>query len=212
MDELRHLGVPELLRRIRTAGQAREPWRAGAESGALIARALPRVRNVVAGFRLPDHPSAGIRPDERDDVVQDALRRAFKMLEHFRGNSEGEWYAAMITCSRFTCRDHLRAQLAAERRLAGRLEDEVVEGRSRFEADVARLAEHDALDTDAARDAADWLARALDRLPNPNQRRTIELTRDGFTTDEIAVRLDTSIDNVHQLRSRGFAQLRKERR
>jgi RNA polymerase sigma factor (sigma-70 family) len=211
VDELRHLGVPELLRRIRTARQAGEPWHAGAETGALIARSLPRVRNVVAGFRLPEHPGVAIRPDDREDVVQDALRRAFKMLARFRGNAEGEWYGAVITCSRFTCRDHLRAQLAAERHLAGRLEDEVVEGRSRFEADVARLSEHEALDTDAARDAVDWLAHALDRLPNPNQRRAIELTRDGFTTDEIADHLNTSIDNVHQLRSRGFAQLRKDR-
>jgi RNA polymerase sigma factor (sigma-70 family) len=206
VDELRHLGVPELLRRIRTAGQAREPWRAGAESGALIARALPRVRNVVAGFRLPDHPSAGIRPDERDDVVQDALRRAFKMLEHFRGNSEGEWYAAVITCSRFTCRDHLRAEMAAERHLAGRLEDEA------FEADVARHSATGALDAEAAREAADALARALTHLPNPNQRRTVELTRDGWTTAEIATELGTSVENVHQLRSRGFAQLRKDLR
>ena len=116
----------------------------GAETGALIARSLPRVRNVVAGFRLPEHPGVAIRPDDREDVVQDALRRAFKMLARFRGNAEGEWYAAVITCSRFTCRDHLRAQLAAERHLAGRLEDEVGEGRPRFEADLARLSEHDA--------------------------------------------------------------------
>ena len=211
MDELRHLGVPELLRRIRTARQEGEPWRADAETTALIARSLPRVRNVVAGFRLPEHPGVTIRPDDREDVVQDALRRAFKMLARFRGNAEGEWYGAVITCSRFTCRDHLRAQLAVERHLAGRLEDESAEGRSKFDADVARLSEHAALDTDAARDAGDWLAHALDRLPNPNQRRAIELTRDGFTTDEIAERLNTSSDNVHQLRSRGFAQLRKDR-
>jgi RNA polymerase sigma factor (sigma-70 family) len=212
VDELRHLRVPELLRRIRTAREAGEPWRAGREIDALIARSLPRVRNVVGGFRLPEHPGVAIRPDDREDVVQDALRRAFKMLAGFRGNAEGEWYAAVITCSRFTCRDHLRAQLSAERHLAGRLEDEAGEGRPRFEADVARLSEHASLDLDDARDAADWLAHALDRLPNPNQRRALELTRDGFSTDEIAVRLDTSIDNVHQLRSRGFAQLRKERR
>ena len=151
-----------------------------------------------------------IRPDDREDVVQDALRRAFKMLAGFRGNAEGEWYAAVITCSRFTCRDHLRAQLAAERHLAGRLEDESVEGRSRFEADLARLSEHDALDTETARDAVDRLAHALESLPNPNQRRAIELTRDGLTTDEIAEHLSTSTVNVHQLRSRGFAQLRKD--
>jgi RNA polymerase sigma factor (sigma-70 family) len=211
VDELRHLGVPELLRRIRTARQEGEPWRADVETTALIARSLPRVRNVVAGFRLPEHPGVRIRPDDREDVVQDALRRAFKMLARFRGNAEGEWYSAVITCSRFTCRDHLRAQLAADRHLAGRLEDEATEGRSKFDADVARLSEHEAVDTDAARDAADWLAHALDRLPNPNQRRAIELTRDGFTTDEIADHLKTSIDNVHQLRSRGFAQLRKDR-
>ena len=210
MDELRHLEVPELLRRIRTAREAGEPWRAGRETGALIARSLPRVRNVVAGFRLPEHPSVAIRPDDREDVVQDALRRAFKMLAGFRGNADGEWYAAVITCSRFTCRDHLRAQLTAERHLAGRLEDEGVEGRSRFEAELARLSEHDALDAETARDAVDTLAHALDRLPNPNQRRAIELTRDGFTTEEIAERLSTSTDNVHQLRSRGFAQLRKD--
>jgi RNA polymerase sigma factor (sigma-70 family) len=211
VDELRHLGVPELLRRIRTARAAGEPWRADPETTALIARSLPRVRNVVGGFRLPEHPGVAIRPDDREDVVQDALRRAFKMLARFRGNADGEWYAAVITCARFTCRDHLRAQLAAERHLAGRLQDEVAEGSPRFDADLARLAEREAIDLDAARDAADWLARAVDRLPSPNQRRAIELTRDGLTTGEIADSLSTSIENVHQLRSRGFAQLRKDR-
>jgi RNA polymerase sigma factor (sigma-70 family) len=211
VDALRHLGVPELLQRIRSARAAGEPARASRETEALIARSLPRVRNVVAAFRLPEHPDAGVRPADREDVVQDALRRAFRMLAGFKGATEGEWYAAVVTCSRFTCRDHLRAELAAERHLAGRLEDEVADGLGRFDADLARLAERDAGNTEAGREAADWLAHALDSLPNPSQRRAIELTRDGWSTGEIAATLGTSVDNVHQLRSRGFAQLRKDR-
>lgn len=205
MDELRNVAVPELLRRIRAARAAGEPWRADRETEALIARSLPRVRNVVASFRLPHDASVAIRHDDREDVAQDAARRAFAMLDRFRGGSEGEWYAAVITCARFTCRDHLRAELAAERRLAGRLEDE-----PRFAHDLATLAERQALDADAAHEAADALARALQDLPNPNQRRTIELTLDGWSTAEIATELGTSVDNVHQLRSRGFALLRKD--
>ena len=209
MHELRHLGVPELLRRIRAARDADETWRARPETEALIARSLPRVRNVVAAFRLPEHPDARIRPPDREDVVQDALRRAFKMLAGFRGTTDGEWYAAVVTCARFTCRDHLRAELAAERHLAGRIEDELAE-RPRFEQDLARLAERDALDAAAGHEAADWVAHALATLPNPNQRRALELTRDGWTTTEIAEELETSVDNVHQLRSRAFAHLRKD--
>jgi RNA polymerase sigma factor (sigma-70 family) len=210
LDELRHLGIPELLERIRAARAAGEPWRAGRETEALIARSLPRVRNVVAAFRLPEHPHVKVRPADRDDVVQDALRRAFKMLAGFRGTSEGEWHAAVHTCTRFTCRDHLRAEVAAERRLAGRIQDEDAGGRPRFEGDLARLADRAALDAQAGHDAADWLARAIETLPNPNQRAAIELTRDGWTTAEIADRLDTSVENVHQLRSRGFSLLRKD--
>ena len=211
MHELRHVAVPELLRRIRGARLAGEPWAARAETEALIVRSLPRVRNVVGAFRLPEHPQVTVRPDDRDDVVQDALRRAFRMLAGFRGTSEGEWFAAVVTCARFTCRDHLRAEVAAERHLAGRVEDETAEGLPRFDADLARLAERDALDADASREAADWLAHVLPTLPNPSQRRAVELTRDGWTTDEIAAQLETSVDNVHQLRSRAFAQLRKDR-
>lgn len=207
MHELRHVPVPELLRRVRGARLAGEPWGARAETDALIARSLPRMRNVVAAFRLPEHPQVAVRPDDRDDVVQDALRRAFRMLAGFRGTSEGEWFAAVVTCARFTCRDHLRAELAAERHLAGRVEDET----ARFDTDLARLAERAALDADAAHEAADWLAHALPTLPNRSQRRAVELTRDGWTTDEIAAELGTSADNVHQLRSRAFAQLRKDR-
>jgi RNA polymerase sigma factor (sigma-70 family) len=203
VHELRHVGVPELLRRIRGARLAGEPWAARAETDALIARSLLRVRNVVAAFRLPEHPQVTVRPDDRDDVVQDALRRAFKMLAGFRGTSEGEWFAAVVTCARFTCRDHLRAEMTAERRLAGPVEDET--------RDLAVLAEREALDEQAGREAADWLNHALATLPNPNQRRAVELTRDGWSTDEIAAELETSVDNVHQLRSRAFAQLRKDR-
>jgi RNA polymerase sigma factor (sigma-70 family) len=169
------------------------------------------VRNVVGAFRLPEHPQVTVRPGDRDDVVQDALRRAFRMLAGFRGTSEDEWFAAVVTCARFTCRDHLRAEVAAERHLAGRVEDETAEGLPRFDADLARLAERDALDADASREAADWLAHVLPTLPSPSQRRAVELTRDGWTTDEIAAQLETSVDNVHQLRSRAFAQLRKDR-
>jgi DNA-directed RNA polymerase specialized sigma24 family protein len=50
----------------------------------------------------------------------------------------------------------------------------------------------------------------LEHLPNPNQRRTIELTLEGWSTAEIATELGTSVDNVHQLRSRGFTLLRKD--
>jgi RNA polymerase sigma factor (sigma-70 family) len=210
VHELRHVGVAELLRRIKAAREADEPWRTRAETDALIARSLPRVRNVVGAFRLPEHPDARIAPSDRDDVVQDALRRAFNMLGGFRGASEGEWYAAVVTCARFTCRDHLRAQLAAERHLAGRIEDEVGEGRPRFDQDFARLSERDALDVAASQDAVEWLTRSLATLPNPNQRRAIELTRDGWTTAEIAEQLGTSVENVHQLRSRAFAHLRKD--
>ena len=84
-------------------------------------------------------------------------------------------------------------------------------GPPRFDADLARLAERAALDADAAHEAADWIDHALPTLPNPSQRRAVELTRDGWTTDEIAAELETSAANVHQLRSRAFAQLRKDR-
>jgi len=204
VDELRHVAIPELLRRIRAAGAAGEPWRAERETGALIARSLPRVRNVVATFRLPEDASVTIRHDDREDVAQDAARRALAMLGRFRGASEGEWYAAVITCARFTCRDHLRAEMTAERRLAGRLEDE-----PRFAHDLATLADRRALDAEAAHEAADGLARALQHLPNPDQRHAIERTLEGWSTTEIAAQLGTSVDNVHQLRSRGFALLRK---
>jgi RNA polymerase sigma factor (sigma-70 family) len=212
VHELRDLAIPELLRRIRAARQAGEPWKATKETDVLIARSMPRVRNVVGAFRLPEHPEVAVRHPDRDDVVQDALRRAFMMLDRFRGATEGEWYAAVVTCARFTCRDHLRAEMTAERHLAGRIEDESAEGLPRFDADLARISEHYAVDAESAREAADWLANAIRSIPNPNQRRVVELTRDGWSTDDIAGELDTSVDNVHQLRSRAFSHLRKDSR
>lgn len=225
VDELRHAAIPDLLDRIRAARAAGEPWGAARETDVLIARSLPRVRNVVASFRLPEDASVSVARDDREDVAQDAARRAFSMLDRFRGTTEGEWYAAVVTCARFTCRDHLRATMTAERRLAGRFEDAprgddsggALRGSSsggepgRFTAELATLAERERLDAEAAAEAADWLARALETLPNPNQRRTIELMRDGWSTADIAAELGTSVDNVHQLRSRGFAHLRKDR-
>lgn len=83
--------------------------RAALES--LFARYLPRVRQIVA-FRL------GRRPrdlSDHEDLVQDALLKAFANLEKYEERSEASFRNWIATCVTNTIRDHFRRSGAKKR-------------------------------------------------------------------------------------------------
>ena len=51
-------------------------------------------------------------------------------------------------------------------------------------------------------------AFSLEKLPS-NMRRVMQMTLDGLTVAQMAAQLDTSENNIHQLRSRGMKKLKE---
>jgi RNA polymerase sigma-70 factor (ECF subfamily) len=91
----------------------------------LFARYLPRVRHMVAlrlGYRLRDFAT-------HEDIVQEALLRAFENLERFEERSEGSFRNWLARCVQNVVNDHFRRAGAAKRgggkvRLASSYESE----------------------------------------------------------------------------------------
>jgi RNA polymerase sigma factor (sigma-70 family) len=187
--------------------------RAGAAAAwdPLVLRSADRIRAAVRAFRLPEAPAVGIPRDEQDDVVQDALLRVLRKLS-LEGSSIGEFRAAVLTVTRYQCRDHLRATLARERHLAGRLQDTrpgADDEAGRFDAALGRLAGAAHARAESAREGVDLLRGLLPELDNENQRAVLALTMEGHSSKEIAARLGLTPANVDQLRKRGVDTLRK---
>jgi len=78
---------------------------------ALFARYLPRVRQIVA-FRLGRRPRDLV---EHEDLVQDALLKAFSNLELYEERSEASFRNWIATCVMNTIRDHFRRSGAKKR-------------------------------------------------------------------------------------------------
>jgi RNA polymerase sigma factor (sigma-70 family) len=170
-----------------------------------------RVTAWVAAWR---YPGSG---DRVQDVDRDeAASRAFwkvgrKMVDTFRGDTVPELRAAMKRAVDFACRDTLRHVAVYDKHHAGSLDEPAGEDSalSRYEEELAddggfeeiERAEEQA--TTAAR-----LGRALQELPD-NQRQVFEMTLDSKSVPQIATALDTSENNVHQLRSRGMKKLKE---
>lgn len=54
------------------------------------------------------------------------------------------------------------------------------------------------------------MARGIEALPNENMKSVLRLTMEGYVSREIADRLELSVVNVDQLRSRALRRLRPE--
>lgn len=218
-SDFHSLGQDDLLRIVVICRENRDRFsrkRAKAAWGMLIAHDIDRVRNIVALFRLSEHPGIQVARDKVDDVVHDCYLRLLRMLRTFRGTSEGEYRAAMRTCVGFECRDHLRREMGVDKRTAGSLDEGAsdAEGKPRpkFDSNIAKQAQQQIDDDGAMQRAHERRSRvqaAIEKIEKPDQRRVVELTFAGRKTDEIMSELDTSKDNVYQLRSRGLKDLQR---
>lgn len=203
------------LVRLALAERQRDEQLALAAWEELIVRSLGRIRKLVEAFRFPGKSDVRIPRDSCDDLVQLSYLRARKMLKGHKNVTVAAFRSALNTCVRNTCMDWCRAELNIDKHVAGSL-DEVVKDdqgreRGRYDRETARDGGRWWTDdVDAALDARDWVARRLGILKNTDQRKVLEMTfLEEQGVPEIATELETSVANVHQLRSRGLRELRR---
>jgi RNA polymerase sigma-70 factor (ECF subfamily) len=141
-------------------------------------------------------------PDAAADVAQAAICKAIRKLHTYRGE------AALLTWLSAFCRHELYDWT----RRRGRLDVELLEDDPEVRAALESLRSADADDLDAALDrrrVALLVQRALDHLP-PRYADALELKYiDGFTVQEIAVRLDVGAKAVESLLTRARRAFRE---
>ena len=189
----------EELRRFVAARRAGDAAAAARHWTALVEANLDRVCGLVDLWARGGRLSA----DEREDATSLALVKLWRNMVHtFEGATMGEWVNATRACVEFACRDVQRRAARAHARTAPLEEDEAGD---RQLAELAREQARRAEEAGEARSFVDW---ALPRL-EPRRRAVLELTLEGVPADEIAARLDVSMPNLYQLRSRGLRDLAK---
>lgn len=200
-----------LVREFRRAYDAGDLPRATRCWEELVVRHVDRVAGLVGAWRLREHPDVAIPPADRDDVVQEALRRfAMRMIDTFEGTSVGELRSALRRLVDFACRDHAREVMRREQRevpLDEPARDDADGERGRRDRSVARALERDLDDAEARREAADDVAAALELVSHDRRRRVIELQLAGASTEEICARLGVSRDVVYQDRNRALREI-----
>lgn len=207
-DELRD---DELVRLFALARDKGDRERAVEIWAQIVARHADRVIAMVAAWR---YPGSGDRVQEkdRDDAVSLALWKVGKkMVDTFEGSTLPELRAAIKRAVDFACRDTLRRVAVYEKHEAGSLDEPAGEdsAQSRYEQELASDGGFDEIERKQERqEAADRVAAALKKLPD-NMRHVLQLTLDGLSVPQIAERLNTSNDNVYQLRSRGMKKLKE---
>lgn len=200
VSDLRAPSTDFLLRRVAAARTAGDVEAARAEWVDCVVRATARVRAVVAAYRAPHGDR--IPPEDREVVVNDALERACRRMIHTLDKlTEISFMAAMAGCAENACKDYIRATGAVRKRLAHSLDDAT-------RPEPLREAHQRAADDEAAFEAAQRVASALERMDNRTRRRAVELREEGYEYAEIAGALAVSVPNAHQLVSRGKRDLR----
>lgn len=180
---------------------AKQAWRH------LAARQHDRVLGLVTTFQFPGQPGVRIAPDYYEDTAQECFLRAVKMLEGFRGVSQGEFLGALRTCVTNTCMDHCRRRLTREMRVAGSLSEPLGddEGAGRFDAELGEIAGRS--QRDHARDELAALEAAIDGLDNPQMREVLRRRMRGFKSREIGEELGLKPNTVDALFSRGVRKI-----
>jgi RNA polymerase sigma factor (sigma-70 family) len=207
-DAYRHISTERLLRRVAEARAAGDWSTARGEWEACVMRARERVANVVDRYVA----KGWIAGADHDDVVQEALVRGGRTLVHnLERLTEASFFAAMVRCADFQCRDDGRKLLRRrrhERSLdepAGWSGDEPVGRYAREEAREARAAwEREAEQQDFDRRLGDAVARLRDE----RARRLLTLQRLGADDASIAQELGISVPYVHTMRYRALKELR----
>lgn len=220
-NQLDRLSVDELLRLvvITRDGDTSSKKRARKAWETLVALDIDRVRGLVESFNFPRQPGVRVHRDDVDPVVHDCWLRLRNMLATFRGTSEGEYRAAMRTCITYACMDHCRSKMTEDMTRAGSFDEQLRSGegngKGRFEDQIAkkefeRIDDEEAIERECERNL-ELNGRLNDAIANldGNRRRVLELTRAGRSTEEIAAELETSPDNVYQLRRRALKDVRR---
>jgi RNA polymerase sigma factor (sigma-70 family) len=215
--ELPHLRVDELIELYAHHRERRDLERMRAVWEALVVTTVDRIRQLVKVFHFPG--GERLPADRVDDAIQEAYLLVLSKVEKFRGSSEGEFRAILAKWVWNACMDYGRGELRHDQRVAGSL-DELVsdeEGGDRYryanalEAE-ARRREADRLEkehteTELAGER-DLLAWGIAQVENDDHRAVLEMTYlEGLTSEEIASRLDISLENVYQRRRRGKKRL-----
>lgn len=210
-DRLRPEQLIELVALGRVTDNGSDKQRARTAWEALVLGEFDRVRQLVKAFEFPGKPGVRIPRDQVDDAVQESFMRLFKMLANFAGSSVGEFHGALRTCVQHTCMDYCRKEMRIDKGLAGSL-DETVDSedgseRGRFDHATGKQ-EREQLDArDAASDYVDRIAEALESIDSEDMQTVLAMTWEGASVAQIADELDTSADNVYQLRCRGMKKL-----
>jgi RNA polymerase sigma factor (sigma-70 family) len=218
-NEFHRLSQDELLSLVVASRGSTDPARASRGLAAwkmLIAKDIDRLKGIVETFRHPKVPDVRVAEADVEDVLHSAYERLVKMLGTFRGVEDGEYRGATRTCVYYECLDYCLAEMKRDMARAGSL-DEAIEdaegdGRPRFAAAIAQLEEERVQDeADRKRDAEliERVDAAIQQIEIENRRRAVELAFAGRSTEEAMEELDTSRDNVYQLRRRGLQDLRK---
>ena len=211
------LSEEQLLALVVAGRGRREPDRRARAQNAwhvLVARNFDRVAGLVAAFRFPGHENVTVPPSDHEDAAQEAFIRALAMFATWQGEALGQFRRALRTCVSNTCMDYCRRAMTREMGLAGSLEETLPsagdeDARTRFDAELARIADRRHEQEAGGRDDLAALAWKIGRLPNEKSRDVIRLSMEGFSSREISDRLGETVDNVDQLRSRGLRELRR---
>jgi RNA polymerase sigma factor (sigma-70 family) len=195
-DPFRNVPTEALLQRVADARESGDWTAARGEWEACIARARERVVNVVDRYVA----KGWIPRADHEDVVQEALiRGARSLVVNLRSLSADAFFAAMVRCADFQCRDVGRKVMRREQH--ERAADPPEDWRP-GDAGWSWQREQDLRETGALLD--DLIAQ----LPDVRAQKLLVLQRLGVGDAEIAGQLGISIANVHTIRSRALKHLR----
>ncbi len=133
-----------------------------------------------------------------DDVLQDALLRAFKALEGFTWQGDEAFFGWLCAVAKNALADSARGAARAILGRAGTIRESAVAAPGPTQSQTIRREER-----------FDRLRSALEDL-QPDHRQALTLARiEGLTFKEIAARMDRTPNAVKHLIARGLRELRK---
>jgi RNA polymerase sigma factor (sigma-70 family) len=200
-----------LVRMFAKARERGDRERAAEIWAQIVHKHADRVIAMVSAWRYPGSGDR-VQPGDRDEAISRAFWKVGrKMIDTFEGDTAPELRAAIRRAVDFACRDTVRHVATYDKHHAGSLDEPVAGGSTagRYDAVLADSGGFEDLErSDERAEVADRVARALAQLPERN-RQVLQMTLDQRSVPEIATALDTSEQNVHQLRSRGLKKLKE---
>ena len=208
----------DLLRIVvlcRASDDPAEQRRARTAWETLVALDRDRIVTLVKLFRVKGHDARVERVDV-EDVAHAAWERMRDVLRNFEGTVIPQYEAAMRTCVDFVCRDHCRVDMREDKRSGGSL-DETIETddgdqRGRFDSTIGKHERERILfeeQMERAVERRDAVREAIEAMEDERKRDVLLMTWDKVPDTEIAELLETTVDNVYQLRRRGLMIVRE---